>query len=187
MALDVSLDCVEKLVLVQEELEPWLLERRAKVRWMEAPAMHVGLKVLRRVDASLVANISDVVSGVTSNLVPFKVSVKGIHALPSADVPRLLMAHLELGQDLVEGLRQVIEAHLDRIGVQPDPRPYRPVIVLGRVLTPKCRVDVTDGIAQLRELDMGASYIRNVTLFGTVLRGRSPHTEVLRRFPLGRN
>ena len=186
LAVDVSLEAIEDLVLVQEDLGPLIESRGAQARWIEASSMHLGLKSLGRVDEALLFDICEVVSALASSLVPFKVSVKGLHAHPGPKCPRVLFSRIDQGAELIGRLRQVLDAHLGGIGIEGDHRPFAPMVHVGRVLTAQAVVDLSDVLEEAGGLEFGDSYIKNMMLLQTELTSKGPRTSVHRRFVLGR-
>ncbi len=185
LAVDVSLETVERLVLVQEDLAGLIKARGGKVRWVEPARMHLQLKSLGWIDPALLFDVSEVVGRLAGALVPFKVSVKGLVAYPSPRQPRLLLAKIEQGADLVGQLHKVLEKHLGAMGIESsEARPYEAVIQVGRVLTPKGTVDLSDAMEEVKGLDFGESYVKDVMLLVSSLQG-SPQAVVHKRFALG--
>ncbi len=185
VAADVSLESIERLVLVQEDLGPVIVSRGGEPRWVAAPSMHLTLKALGSMDDALIYDVAQTISKLTASLVPFKVSVEGLFAHPTPARPRLLMSRVGAGAELIERLQKVIEAHLYGIGVEHDPRPFSPIIQVGRVRTPSRAVDLSDVMATTATLDLGESYIKNLMLLQTELGPRGPQATVYKRFPLG--
>lgn len=185
LGLDVSLEAVEQLVLIQEDLAPVVRARGGVARWVEAPEMRLVLKALGPLDPALYYDVCETVGKLASSLVPFKVSLQGVCFDPDPRRPRLVLARVGLGAELIGSLRQVLDGHLGALGLPVDPRPFEPVVQLGRVLTPGGPVDLTDVAAELRDLDFGESYVKNVMLSQTSQAERGPQRLVHRRFILG--
>ena len=180
LALDVSLATVEKLAVMQEELNPWLEHRGAGASWNDASSMRIGLISLDDLDDVMLMSVSDAVTRVTDSLVPFKVSLRGLKCLPE-DNPRIILAEVAMGRELVEGLRKVVSVHLEKLGVAPDDRPAIPSVFVGR-LSGTTRQPVA---ADLGAYEFGDSQVRSIVLLRQELTPRGATTEVLRRFALG--
>lgn len=186
LAMDVSLETVEKFVLIQEDLDPVIKARGGRVIWFEAPELRVPLMSLGALESDLTFSVCEVVEKLTASLVPFKVSVEGVFAYPDATRPNLLMAKLTLGADLILSLKKVLDAHLGGLGLETQAEAaFEAMVPLGRVLTPSQRVDLSDVMVEAECLDFGESYIKNVMLIQTSLESRRASAQVYRRFTLG--
>lgn len=186
LAMDVSLETVERFVLVQEDLGPVIKARGGRVIWFEAPELRVPLMSLGALEPDLTFSVCEVVEKLTASLVPFKVAVEGVVAHPDATRPNLLMAKLTLGADLILSLKKVLDAHLGGLGLETQAEAaFEAVVPLGRVLTPSQRVDLSDVMVEAERLNFGESYIKNVMLIQTSLETRRASSQVYRRFTLG--
>lgn len=182
LALDVSLDCVEKLALMQEEISPWLEQHGARPAWADAAAMRVGLVSLDAVDDAMLMGIADSVERVTTNLVPFRISVRGLRCVPETG-PRVVLAPITMGGELVDGLRKVIGTHLEKLGLAAEDREFIPSVFVGRLLAPSGRAGALP--AEMGAYDFGDSQVRSVVLLRHELTAREATTLVYKRFPLG--
>jgi 2'-5' RNA ligase len=186
LGLDVDLRVAELLTLVQEELGPWLEAQGGSPRWVPSPQLRVPLKVMRGVEEALRPQILSTVGQVTAALVPFKVGLQGVSVLPDARSPRLLAARLSLGGELVTGLHRLLEAKLEGIGLDRDPRPFVAMVPLGRVCTPGPELDLGPLIGSLERLSLGESYVKSVVAWSTQVGSKGVEVEIKGRLPLGR-
>lgn len=186
LGVDLDLRLAESLALFQEEMEPWVKALGGEARWVPAPSLRLGLKVVGEAEEDLIDQVGQAVGQVAAGLVPFKVSFRGVRAWPSPQVPRLLVAEVDAGAELVVGLRRVLEGQMEALGLGGDGKPFVPGVLLGRVRTPKGRVDLSSGAEAMGRLGFGESYVRGISLVEASLRGRG-HEEVsvLRRYRLG--
>ena len=186
LAVDVSLEMVERMIMVQEELAPLVKERGGEGRWIAAPNIHLTLKSFGAIDEALLVDISEVVERLASSLVAFKVSVKGLGFCPSPETPRVVVAKIDQGIELVERLQKVLDSHILGIGIAKDIRPFEPMIHIGRVLTSGESVDLGDVQEQTTGLEFGDSYVKSMVLLQTELTKKGPRTTIYRRFVLGK-
>lgn len=186
IGFDLAIETVERLVLAQEELAPALRDLGVKVRWIQAQELRVSLQVLGRVQESFLFDVADTLGAVAGALVPFKVSLVGIRAEP-AEAPRLLIAQVELGSDLVIGLQKVLTLRLERLGVRVDALEFKPWVFVGRLQGSDLPVELADTLAPFVDLDFGSSLVTSVVLLERGLGRRTAKpSNVLRRFPLGK-
>lgn len=185
LGLDIDLRVAELLALIQEELSPWMEAQGAQPRWIPPTQLRLPLKVMRGVDEALLPQVQHSVDQITGALVPFKISLRGVQILPEPGIPRLLAAQVEMGAELVANLRKVLETRLELLGLPLDPRPFLPLIPLGRILTPEQTLDMSQGVAPLQALDLGTSYVRSLVLWHSDLGPERARTRVLARSVLG--
>jgi len=188
LGFELSLESVEELILMQEALdEPLAALEGASVRWAEPTMIQVSLKSLGALDPALWVRVGELVDHVATSLVPFKVELGPVTALPAPTGARLLQARLEMGAELAQGLHKVIEEYLERIGITKDPRPFFPGAILGVLGSATgAPVDLGEALAAHEGKRMGETFVRDLVLYrGQLKRGR-PQWRVQRRFPLGK-
>lgn len=185
LAFDVSLETVEQMVLLQEDLDGEIRAQGGVPRWVPAPELRVALRYFPVLDRALQTRVEETIEKIAGALVPFRVTMRGLRAWPSAARPRLLEVGLGAEAELVEGLYRVFQLHLGRLGLSADPRPFQPGVRVGRVLTPSDPVALEALVRSFSETDFGGSYVRDLMLCRGSLGRRGPSWEVVRRFSLG--
>lgn len=188
IAVDLSINVVERLVLFQDELQGRLrgaFGDDLSVRWTEAENIHLTLKFLGDTPGDLVSMLGSTVGRLAEPLFPFEVECRGFGAFPRPDQPRILWAGLDAKSAEVLGLlQQALERDLQEIGVAADPREFLPHITLGR-LKSRANPDLSELFGRYDELSFGKSYIKDLVLYESHLRHDGPRYEVLERFALG--
>lgn len=186
IAVDLSVNVVERLARLQEELERQTEEiDDVTVRWTDAPNIHVTLKFLGDTESSLVPMIESRLSKLARPLFPFEVQCQGLGAFPNFERARILWAGLDpKGAEVMGLLRLSIERELGELGFAPDERDYSPHVTLGRVKA-KRRTDLSDVVEPYADLDFGGCYVRDLVLFESNLTPDGPRYEVLNRYQLG--
>jgi 2'-5' RNA ligase len=167
---------------MQEELAPWFEQHGVKPKWTKPESLRVGIHSLDGVDDAMINGICETVAKITTNLVPFKVSVTGLSCLPESQ-PRILAAKVAMGSELVVGLQKVLESHLDKLGIAKDDRGFEPMVVVGRLLTPRQAPSLPT--TELGSFPFGESVVESVILLRHELLPRRVNTTVVRRFSLG--
>ena len=156
-----------------------------RIRWVDAPNIHVTLKFLGEVDDALVPMIEDRLRALTRPLFPFEVACCEVGAFPSLDRPRVLWAGLdEKGAEVMGLLRQTIERELGELGFAADERAYAPHVTLGRIKTTSA-VDLNGVTQDLAKVSFGTSFLKDIVLFESRLSADGASYHVRRRFLLG--
>ena len=186
ISLEPDLKLVERLTFIQEDLGKILAARGADSRWTRPEHMHLPLMMLGHQEPDEYPEITRILSQVTQNLPPFYLTVAGIGAYPSPECPRFIMVGIDDKEGRVQALRNTLVSAFDKASFPYDARPFHPGILLGRTVTNAGRVDLTDAMKAICDLNFGQSEIFEVAVFGTALLDTKPDYQVLARCPLGR-
>ncbi|MCE2405104.1 MAG: RNA 2',3'-cyclic phosphodiesterase [Dehalococcoidia bacterium] len=104
------------------------------VRWVRPSAIHLTLKFLGEVDASLTPGIMDALGRAASGRPPFRLGLSGLGAFPRPEAPRTIWAGLEGDLGELEGLQRDVDREVSpAAGVPAEKRPFLPHLTLGRV------------------------------------------------------
>ena len=184
LAMDLSIEVVERIVRLQEELESQLPDD-VTVRWTDASTLHTTLKFFGEVEDDLVPFIEDTLAALAKPLFAFEVEARGVGAFPEPETPRIIWTGFDAhGGDVLGLLQKTIEKEMEELGFAADPRPFQPHITIGRV-----KSDATVSLAAVTDAlqghVFGKSHIRDIALFESRLTSMGPVYDVLSRFPLG--
>lgn len=188
IAVDLSINIVEKLAILQHELEEQVGETfgtDVQLRTVEAPNIHITLKFLGDTPGDLVPRIRGIIDKLCEPLFPFEIECQGVGAFPGAARPRILWAGLDpKGTEVLGLLQQALERDLGELGVARDTRDFYPHITLARVRSRKSP-NFEELLKPYENITFGKSYIRDLVLFESHLRPEGARYEVVQRFPLG--
>lgn len=149
-----------------------LREREWPVRWVRDDGLHITLKFFGEVTSDRLEAIEELVQLATAGMASMQLSLAGGGAFPSGARPRVLRLEVSAGADL-ELLQDRLERGGEQIGFQPEGRPFRPHVTLGRVreghrLPP-------DAMRQLEALPPGLPFLADqVVLFESRQTGNGP-------------
>ncbi len=184
VALDLAIPVVERLVLLQDELDR-VLPKDVNARLVAPENIHVTLKFIGEVDASMVSVIETAIGEMTRPLFPFEFRTQACGAFPDLASARIIWAGLDAqGAEVMSLLHQTLERGLDDIGIVPDHREYRPHITLAR-LRSDTPVDIGEFLTPVQSLEFGTSYVRDLVLMASELTKDGPVYKVVKRFALG--
>ncbi|WP_158542278.1 RNA 2',3'-cyclic phosphodiesterase [Lujinxingia litoralis] len=188
IAVDLSINVVERLVLFQDELRERLRSGYGddlRVRWTHAENIHLTMKFLGDTSPELVSMLESTLQRLTEPLFPFEVECRGFGAFPEPARPRILWAGLDAKSAEVFGLlQQALERDLQELGVPADPREFLPHITLGR-LKSRAAPNLAELQTPFESVSFGKSYIKDLVLYESHLRHDGPRYQVVSRFPLG--
>jgi RNA 2',3'-cyclic 3'-phosphodiesterase len=98
-------------------------------RWVEPSDYHLTLRFIGDIDDRLADEIAQMLEGVRRR--PFKLRLSGLDVF-GKDRPHSLVAMVESSRELVE-LQAEHERLMQRIGIAPEPRRYRPHVTIARL------------------------------------------------------
>jgi 2'-5' RNA ligase len=184
IAIDVSIEVVENLVLLQEDLQPLIKELGGRPKWLEADNIHLTLKFVGDIDPALMFTIRDELRDMGKTHSPFSFDSQGTGCFPNETRPRIVYAGIGSGLDEINVLREEIENRLEEKGITKDSRTFIPHISVGRIKTRNKEVNLSEVIAPYVETDYGTSQIAEVLLFESRLDPSGPIYRIIERVPL---
>lgn len=107
-------------------------EPRSEVRWVRMDGLHLTLRFLGATDPSRVADVARVVDDVGVSQRPFRITVRGAGAFPSASRPRTVWLGIDEGREELGRLSQRLSEGLVAAGWPADERPFRAHLTLAR-------------------------------------------------------
>ena len=118
------------------ELQARLRERMAgetRLRWVAPERIHLTLKFLGNVDASLVPALAAALDRAVREQPAFELVVGGLGTFPSARAAKVLWVGLAGDLDALERLRARVEQAMVGAGLPAEKRPFRAHLTLARV------------------------------------------------------
>ena len=106
------------------------------VRWVRPEGLHVTLKFFGDITDDRRREIEVSLDGIEGSHRAAGVALKAIDAFPNMRRPRVIVAGLEDGVDIVKAIFHDIEERLAIIGIEKEVRGFIPHITLGRVKSP---------------------------------------------------
>jgi len=102
------------------------------VHWVRQEALHVTLRFLGNVDPSQLAPLAQAVGAEVSGLSPIAMTLGAARLFPSPRRPRVVA--LEVGPEAeLAGLAAAVERGTEACGFEPENRPFRSHLTLGRI------------------------------------------------------
>lgn len=104
----------------------------AGVRWVRPEGLHLTLRFLGQTRVDQLPAIREVIGEVAARHAPFDLEVSGGGAFPSLRRPRVLWLGLRRGEASLAALAADLDGRLERLGWEPEPRPYSAHLTLAR-------------------------------------------------------
>jgi 2'-5' RNA ligase len=180
-------------VEVSDELRAWASRVRRTIdrakpvaasglRWVAPDQMHLTLRFIGEVEPVRTSAIREVLAaGLSSSA--FDIEVAGLHWLPPAGRPRVLVSEVGRGRERLQALRTDVDAILEQVaGVAPEDRPLLAHVTLARVrdrtasAVASARSDIVKACGDSPAIRVG---VRRLTLFESHLSPHGPrYTEI---------
>lgn len=167
------------------EVQKALKSSGADVRWVNPVNIHLTLKFFGNIEASQVESISKSISETAQTTPPISIAVRGIGAFPSLKSPRVIWMGLHDEKKVLVSFQKQLDGDLQKIGFQPEDRPFHPHLTLGRMRSNRGKEALVGVMEKFREEEFGTFRAERVVLFKSDLTPQGPVYSRLREVKLG--
>jgi 2'-5' RNA ligase len=168
-----------------EEVQGDLRSTHADVRWVNPEKIHLTLKFFGNIEESRIDLLLKSIEEPIRNTLPFSLKVRGVGAFPNLKNPRVIWIGLVNGREVLISFQKQIETQLEKIGIQPEDRPFNPHLTLGRMRSSRGKVELAGRMEKHKEEEFGDFQVERVILFKSDLRPTGPIHTPLRDMKLG--
>ncbi len=178
-----SFIALEAPAAARESLVHCLRQFRATpgVKWVEERNLHLTLLFLGDVDSVRIPELESLLDDAVGGLKSFPLALKGVELFPARE-PRLVWASLAARDDALVRLHKELLGSLHREGFDPDAKPLKLHITLGRIragLSPELERELMRSA-----VDREMYPYDSLTLYRSVLRPEGPSYHVLKQYSL---
>ncbi|HEX9442855.1 MAG TPA: RNA 2',3'-cyclic phosphodiesterase [Candidatus Binatia bacterium] len=179
VAVKIDPDVLERIGRAQARLENNL----SGLRWVKRENLHLTLKFLGQVSDERITPVGEALERTLAPLSRGSVSTRGLGVFPDIRRPKVLWAGLDAAP--LAPLARAVEEALAPLGFAREAREFKPHLTIGRWREFAGRPDaLRSEIEKWRAHDFGASEIREVVLFQSVLKPDGAIYTPLKIFPL---
>ena len=168
-----------------EEVQGDLRSTRADVRWVNPEKIHLTLKFFGNIEESKIEPIFKSIEEPIRNTLPFSLEVRGVGAFPHLRNPRVIWMGLVDGREVLVSFQKQIETQLEKIGFQPEDRPFHPHLTLGRMKSSRGKEELVGRMERHKEEEFGDFQVERVILFKSDLKPSGPIYALLKEIKLG--
>jgi 2'-5' RNA ligase len=168
-----------------EEVKGDLRSTRADVRWVNPEKIHLTLKFFGNIEESRIEPIFKSIEEPIRNTLPFSLEVRGVGAFPHLRNPRVIWMGLVDGREVLVSFQKQIETQLEKIGFQPEDRPFHPHLTLGRMKSSRGKEELVGRMERHKEEEFGDFQVERVILFKSDLKPSGPIYTLLKEIKLG--
>ena len=169
VGVEADLKLVERLTFLQEDLGKIIASRGGDSRWVRPEYINIPLVYLGIQDDGEIPEMNHILERVVKDISPFRISIAGIQAFPDPTCPRVIQVGVDAGLESLTQLRERIRYAMTEANFGFDPRPFKASMMLGRVLTPNQKVDISDAIDAIKDLNFGGTDIYEIALYNASL------------------
>lgn len=173
----IALELDARVRAAMGELQARLRPRLGAIRLARPEGLHLTLRFLGDTSPAQVEALRPRLSAAAAACPPAEVRVAGLGTFPERGSPRVLWLGLDLPPTVLD-LQNACERAARAAGFDPEPRPFRAHLTLGRWRERAPRPD-------LPPEDLGATRLETLILFRSELRPQGAVHTALGRFPLG--
>ena len=120
-----------------ERLQHRLQGEGIEARWVKPASIHLTLKFLGETDPAAGEAIEQAMQAAVAGQVPLELSLGGLGGFPSLHRPRVLWQAVAGEVERLRSVQQALDAQLALCGFDPEKRPFRAHLTLGRIRNPK--------------------------------------------------
>jgi 2'-5' RNA ligase len=155
--------------------------RQPGVNWVSPENLHLTLLFLGDVEMARLEELDDAIGKAVEGVEAFELRVLGLELFP-AKSPRLVWASLKEAEEAIFHLHRKLLSALRDLGLDPDPKPLKLHITLGRIkrfLPPDFVQRVITG-----KVDSGVYAYARVSLYRSVLKPEGPVYHLISKYEL---
>ncbi len=150
VAIEISPDAKSVIAELQKKLR----EADADVSWTRPGNIHLTLKFLGEVKETLIADIARVCIKCAADFHCLDLRLSDVGAFPDFRQPRVLWVGLEGDLETLRQLQKQVDEGLSRLGFEPERKPFRAHLTIGRV---KSRRNTRDLMAIAKDYQLEAA------------------------------
>jgi 2'-5' RNA ligase len=180
----ISIELPERLKKDINTLTEKLRVTGADVKWVPTGNLHLTLKFLGNTPEENLPAIKDHVQAAASRSPNFMAALSGVGVFPSRNKPRIIWIGI-LGSDEILHLQGNIEENLQTMGYEPESRPFKAHLTIGRVMSMRGKELLLRELDALKETVFGEFRVDDVSVMKSELKPSGARYTSLYTIPLG--
>ena len=181
----IAVDLPEAVLKSLADLQRELKRTGAPLRWVRPESIHLTLRFLGDVFPERIPEIQHAIGEAASRARPFSLRPAGCGAFPSLRKMRVVWAGMEGGIAQLQDLQEDVERAMRELGFEPEDKPFRPHLTLGRVKTQGGMAPLREALVAREGFRAEAFDVTEVVLYKSELRPEGARYTALFRGLLG--
>lgn len=141
-----------------------------RVNWSKRDNLHLTFRFLGDVKENDLQELFDALEDGLTGFTPFAMEIRGLGTFPHWRHPRVIWAGCGEGAEDAIRLAEAVENACVDLGYEPERRPFRPHLTLGRVKLPADADGLEAAVAKLGEPEYGYLDVDRLVVFMSTLR-----------------
>lgn len=184
LCIDLAIPVVERLVLLQEDLEEPFHHLGIDAAWTPAERLRFGLRILPNADPSVELRLRESLRAMVTAIAPFSVETFGARFAPSEAQAQYVVAGHREGADALSGCLRQVDAALETLGVTQDVRPKDPLVAVARLRTEREAPIVSGVLRPYSETVFGTTRVEEWVLYRSEVSRGKEQVRQIERFRL---
>lgn len=177
----IAVDIPAPVKLELERFGKELKKSGAEVSWVKPERVHLTLKFLGNVPEEAIAGIKNSVKKAAASTAPLRLKPSGCGAFPSLKQMRVVWVGLRGDVEPLRALQKKVEAALLPLGFEPEDRPFRAHLTLGRVKGKRNLHSLQEALLARQDFQAEAFDVTELVLYKSDLRPEGPlYTPLIR-------
>ena len=164
-------------------LQDRLKKTRADVKWVRPESVHLTLKFLGNVPEQTLDELCRAAGPALAQHPALALHLEGAGVFPTRNRPRVVWLGLGGQLERLNRLQKDLEAVAAQYGFEPEERPFRPHLTLGRVRSGQGRLDLLNELEKIQPNTFEFT-AREVVLFRSDLKPTGAIYTALKKLPL---
>jgi 2'-5' RNA ligase len=181
VAIKLPEELKERLANLQIELS----KTQADVRWVLPANIHLTLKFLGYIEASLVPTLEHEYGLIARDLTPFGLEFYGTGTFPQKGAPRVIWIGCSGELSRLKQLAAQLDEVSKGLQIPTQDQPFTPHITLGRVKSPRNISRLKEVLDHFKQTSWGQARVDSFCLFKSQLRPEGPIYTCLKTFVFG--
>jgi RNA 2',3'-cyclic 3'-phosphodiesterase len=183
IAVDIPAGIRNELDKLSKELQ----KTGSEVSWVKSDRVHLTLKFLGNVLPEKIDEIKLALGEAAASSFPFRLQPASCGAFPSLKQMRVIWVGLRGEEELLRALQKKVETALSPLGFEPEDRPFRAHLTLGRVKGKRQLRSLQEALLARQNFQTEAFDVTELVLYKSDLRPEGARYTPLFRAALARN
>ena len=175
----IAITLPDEIAVALAGLQAQLRGLGVKMNYTAPENIHLTLKFLGPVPASLLSRISIALSDAVSGFSPIRLNARGLGVFPGVRRPRVMWTGVAGQTDQLAVLHQAVEQSMAGLGFAREDRQFTAHLTLGRFKSTADPLQVADAIQQFGNFSAGPFEAVSVELFQSTLKPGGPVYKVI--------
>lgn len=154
------------------------------VKWTDPRQFHLTVHFFGDTPASRVGVIEQAMGRILSRFVPMNIRLTGLGGFPDLKRPRVIWLGVDEGTGALSELQKAVQEDVERLGLDPEARPFQPHATLGRLKGLPAGASICEGLREIKlPVPTVTRTVSRVVLYQSRLFPSGPRYEILKDFP----